>query len=85
MKKRRILEALLAGRVLTPFEANKIGNTSDGTRIIRKIREVYPVKDVKVINEDYHEYWLDPEFIKAWRERRVEFVLGKLVITPSAV
>lgn len=47
-KSQRILEAMLAGRKITPAEANQIGNTTDGTRFIRFIREKYPVKDEKV-------------------------------------
>ena len=62
-KSRRILEALLQGRRITPFEANQIGNTTDGTRFIRFIREKYPVKDEKVEGELYHRYWIDEEFL----------------------
>ena len=58
-KKRRILEALLSGRKLTPFEADKIGNTTEGTRLIRFIRRDYPVKSERVEGEMYHRYWID--------------------------
>ena len=47
-KSKRILNAMLQGRKITPFEANQIGNTTDGTRFIRFIREKYPVKSEKV-------------------------------------
>ena len=62
-KSRRILEALLQGRRITPFEANQIGNTTDGTRFIRFIREKYPVKSEKVEGELYHRYYIDPDFL----------------------
>ena len=47
-KGKRILNAMLKGRKITPAEANRIGRTTDGTRHIRFIREKYPVKDEKV-------------------------------------
>ena len=37
-KKKRILNALLMGARLTPQMANEIGMTTEGTRIIRKLR-----------------------------------------------
>ena len=43
-KSLRILSAMLQGRKITPAEANRIGDTTDGTRFIRFIREKYPVK-----------------------------------------
>ena len=38
-KGKRILAAMLAGRKITPYEANQIGETTEGTRFIRHIRE----------------------------------------------
>ena len=62
-KSQRILSAMLQGRKITPAEANRIGDTTDGTRFIRFIREKYPVKDEKVEGELYHRYWIDEEFL----------------------
>ena len=62
-KSKRILDAMLQGRKLTPKDANDIGDTTDGTRFIRFIREKFPVKDEKVEGELYHRYWIDPEFL----------------------
>lgn len=62
-KSKRILEVMLTGKKITPSEANLIGNTTDGTRFIRFIREKFPVKDEKVEGELYHRYWIDPEFL----------------------
>ena len=60
---KRILDAMLQGRKITPFEANQIGNTTDGTRFIRFIREKYPVKSEKVEGELYHRYWIDEAYL----------------------
>lgn len=62
-KSKRILDAMLQGRRITPKDANDIGDTTDGTRFIRFIREKFPVKDEKVEGELYHRYWIDPEFL----------------------
>ena len=62
-KSKRILDAMLQGRKLAPKDANDIGDTTDGTRFIRFIREKFPVKDEKVEGELYHRYWIDPEFL----------------------
>lgn len=62
-KSKRILNAMLQGRKITPLEANEIGQTTDGTRFIRFIREKYPVKSEKVEGELYHRYWIDPDFL----------------------
>lgn len=67
-KSKRILDALLSGRKITPFEANMIGNTTDGTRFIRFIREKYPVKSEKVEGELYHRYWIDEEYLRELKE-----------------
>ena len=53
-KSKRILDAMLQGRRITPKDANDIGDTTDGTRFIRFIREKFPVKDEKVEGELYH-------------------------------
>lgn len=62
-KKRSILLALLSGQKLTPFDADDIGKTTEGARLIRFIRKDYPVKDVRVEGERYHLYWIDEEFL----------------------
>lgn len=62
-KSKRILNAMLQGRKITPLEANEIGQTTDGTRFIRFIREKYPVKSEKVEGELYHRYYIDPDFL----------------------
>ena len=69
-KSKRILDAMLQGRKLTPKDANAIGDTTDGTRFIRFIREKFPVKDEKVEEELYHRYWIDPEFlVEYWKPK----------------
>lgn len=71
-KSKRILDAMLQGRKLTPKDANAIGDTTDGTRFIRFIREKFPVKDEKVEGELYHRYWIDPEFlVEYWKPKAV--------------
>ena len=67
-KSRRILEAMLDGRKITPAEANQIGNTTDGTRFIRFIREKYPVRQEKVEGELYHRYWIDEAYLAELKE-----------------
>lgn len=67
-KSQRILDALLQGMVLTPKDANDIGDTTDGTRFIRFLREKYPIKDEKVEGELYHRYWMDREYLDSLRE-----------------
>lgn len=73
-KSKRIEEALLQGRKITPFEANAIGNTTDGTRFIRFLREKYPIKDEKVEGELYHRYWIDEDYLREWRKSKGEEV-----------
>lgn len=69
-KSKRILDAMLQGRKITPKDANDIGDTTDGTRFIRFIREKYPVKDEKVEGELYHRYWIDEEFlVEYWKPK----------------
>lgn len=67
-KSRRILDALLQGKKLTPFEANIIGRTTDGTRFIRFIREKYPVRSARVPGELYKVYWIDEEYLAQHQE-----------------
>ena len=67
-KSQRILDALLQGMVLTPKDANDIGDTTDGTRFIRFLREKYPIKDEKVEGELYHRYWMDREYLVSLKE-----------------
>lgn len=77
-KSKRIEEALLQGRKITPFEANLIGNTTDGTRFIRFLREKYPIKDEKVEGELYHRYWIDEDFLFEWWKSHAD---EKLVVS----
>lgn len=67
-KSQRILEAMLQGKKITPVEANRIGDTTDGTRHIRFIREKYPVKSEKVEGELYHRYWIDEEYLDSLKK-----------------
>lgn len=67
-KSQRILDVLLTGRKITPYEANMIANTTDGTRYIRFLREKYPIKDEKVEGELYHRYWIDEEYLASLKE-----------------
>lgn len=67
---KRILNALLAGEVLTPIKANMIGGTTEGTRAIRKIREKYPVRSARVAGELYHRYWIDEAFLMNLQNKR---------------
>lgn len=67
-KSQRILDAMLQGQKITPADANRIGDTTDGTRHIRFIREKYPVKDEKVEGELYHRYWIDEAYLAELKE-----------------
>ena len=67
-KSKRSLAALLSGRKITPIEANQIGNTTDGTRLIRFMREKYPIKHEKVEGELYHRYWIDESYLAQLKE-----------------
>ena len=67
-KSKRILDAMLQGRKITPKDANAIGDTTDGTRFIRFIREKFPVKDEKVEGELYHRYWIDESYLAQLKE-----------------
>lgn len=44
--------------------ANEIGVTTEGTRIIRKLRELYPINKEKVTGSIYYRYWIDEAFLK---------------------
>lgn len=68
-KSKRILNAMLAGKKLTPFDANEIGRTTDGTRYIRFIREKYPVKSERVVGELYKRYWIDEAYLMNIKKR----------------
>jgi hypothetical protein len=69
-KSKRILDAMLQGRKITPQDANAIGETTDGTRFIRFIREKFPVKQEKVKGELYHRYWIEEDFlIEYWKPK----------------
>ena len=68
VKSQRILEVLLSGKKITPIEANQIGNTTDGTRLIRFMREKYPIKHEKVEGELYHRYWIDETYLAQLKE-----------------
>ena len=69
-KKRLILNALLQGRTLTPKEADDLADTTEGTRLIRKIREKYPVRSERVVGENYHLYWMDKDFLfEYWKPK----------------
>lgn len=67
-KQRRILAALLRGRKLTPNEANEIGRTTEGTRMIRRIRQSFPVVKTQVAGASYYEYFIDPEWLAEYRK-----------------
>ena len=69
-KQKRILAALLRGMRLTPDDANRIGKTSYGTRLIRRIRETYPVLKADVAGQDYKLYYLDPEWLHEYKEEQ---------------
>lgn len=67
-KKARILNALLEGRVLTAFDANIIGKTTEGARVIRSIREKYPVLKAQVAGENYFQYWIDKDYLESLKQ-----------------
>lgn len=75
-KGKRILDAMLAGRKITPYEANQIGETTEGTRFIRHIREKYPVKSEKVEGELYHRYWIDEAYLAQLQGIGTEITAG---------
>ena len=63
-KQRRILNALLMGARLTPQQANEIGMTTEGARVIRKLRENYPISKERVEGSTYYRYWIDEAFLR---------------------
>ena len=67
-KTKRILYAMLMGEKITPLDANRIGNTTDGTRKIRYLRTKYPIRSEKVKGEPYHVYWIDEDFIQSLKK-----------------
>lgn len=69
-KQRRILNAMLRGMRLTPNEANEIGRTTEGTRMIRRIRESYPVMKAQVAGANYYEYFIDPSWLAEYRKSK---------------
>ena len=80
-KIKRILYARLMGEKITPLDANRIGHTSDGTRMIRRIRERYPVKNEQVKGRSYHVYWIDENFIEDLKRERNEINEGSFFDT----
>lgn len=68
VKQRRILNAMLRGMKLTPHDANEIGRTTEGTRMIRHIREKFPVLKTQVAGANYYEYFIDPEWLAEYRK-----------------
>ena len=65
-----ILRALLSGRKITTYEANKIGRTTEGGRRIRQIRETYPVLKEKIGDTRFYRYYLDPVYLEEYRKKR---------------
>ena len=51
------------GARLTPQMANEIGMTTEGTRIIRKLRENYPISKERVAGSIYYCYWIDEAYL----------------------
>jgi hypothetical protein len=47
-----------------------IGETTEGTRAIRKIRKKYPVRSERVAGELYHRYWIDEAFLMNLQNKR---------------
>ena len=62
--KTRILNALLKGQRLTTFQANLIGETTEGGRRIRELRQYYPIHKEQVPGESYYRYYLPEDFLK---------------------
>lgn len=77
-KQRRILMALLEGMRLTPDDANRIGKTNEGTRLIRFIREDYPVLKMDVAGEAYKIYYLDPEWLAQYKAEKKKPLCRKI-------
>ena len=73
-----ILAALLRGMRLTPHDANFIGNTTEGTRKIRALREKYPILKEEVTGETYCRYYLDPEWLKEYNKDRKKPLCEKI-------
>ena len=63
--RKRILKALMEGRHISVFDANIIGNTTEGGRRIRQIRKDYPVmKEFAPGGAKYCLYYMDPDYLK---------------------
>lgn len=62
--RKRILKALMEGRRISVLDANIIGNTTEGGRCIRQIREQYPVLKEAVAGSNYCRYYMDPDYLK---------------------
>ena len=62
--RKRILKALMEGRRISVLDANIIGNTTEGGRRIRQIREQYPVLKEAVAGSSYCRYYMDPDYLK---------------------
>lgn len=77
-KKKRILNALLMGRKITSYEANRIGKTTEGGRMIRFIREKYPVIKEPITGEVYYKYYIDKEWLSAYRKEKIEKFKNKI-------
>ena len=69
-KTARILAALMSGKRLTPYEANRIGETTEGTRIIRRLRVDYPIVKEQVAGENYYKYFIEPEWLNEHKESK---------------
>lgn len=77
-KTARILDALMSGKKLTPQEANNIGGTTEGTRVIRRLREDYPILKEPVAGKNYYRYYIDPEWLKSQRDNEKKPLRKKL-------
>lgn len=69
--RQRILAALMRGMRLTSYDANVIGHTTEGGRVIRKIREDYPVMKENVEGTNYCVYYLDPIYLQEAKQTGV--------------
>ena len=65
----KILRVMLRGEKITPLDANRIGRTTEGGRRIREIRNSYPVIKERIEGTRYYRYYLDPEYVKEYRNK----------------
>lgn len=77
-KTARILDALMSGKKLTPQEANNIGGTTEGTRVIRRLREDYPILKEPVAGKNYYRYYIDAEWLKEYNKDREKPLCEKI-------